>query len=128
LVLGVSSGAGRGRYRIWWALNARRCPFSNGFRRGFSLGPSVVIKICSALRSRYPGGDDSAAIPSAVASFIFSVSKRSPYAEKRRESALSFRKLLDRWQMAFHSYGLLGNRDTISSQKLLKVSGFLRLR
>ena len=126
MVLGVSSGAWRGQYRIWWTRNAGDALFSNGFR--FSLGSSIVIEICSALRSRYPGGDDSAAIPSAVASFIFSVSKRSPYAEKRRESALSFRKLLDRWQMAFHSYGLLGDRDTISSQKLLKVSGFLRLR
>jgi hypothetical protein len=49
--------------------------FFERFRRGFSLGPSVVIEICSALRSRYPAGDESVAIPSAVASFIFSVSK-----------------------------------------------------
>jgi len=50
-------------------------PFFERFRRRFSLSPSVVIEICSALRSRYPTGDDSATIPSAVASFIFSVSK-----------------------------------------------------
>jgi len=73
LVHGVSSGAGRGRFRIWWARNAR--PFFERFRRRFSLSPSVFIEICSALRSRYPTGDDSATIPSAVASFIFSVSK-----------------------------------------------------
>jgi hypothetical protein len=82
------------------------CPFFERFRRRFSLGPSVVIDICFALRSRYPAGDDSAAIPSAVASSILGVSYRSRYADKRRESALSFRKLLYRWQMAYHSYRL----------------------
>jgi hypothetical protein len=49
-------------------------PFSERFRRRFSLGPSVVIELCFALRSRYPAGDDSTAISSAVASSIFSVS------------------------------------------------------
>jgi hypothetical protein len=42
--------------------NAGRCPFSERFRRHFSLRPSVVIEICSALRSPYPAGDGSAAI------------------------------------------------------------------
>jgi hypothetical protein len=50
-------------------------PFFRRFRRRFFAEPSVVIEIWSALRSRYPTGDDSATIPSAVASFIFSVSK-----------------------------------------------------
>src|ERR1700694_1482281 len=42
--------------------NAGRCPFSERFRRHFSLRPSAVIEICSALRSPYPAGDGSAAI------------------------------------------------------------------
>jgi hypothetical protein len=48
--------------------------------------------------------------------------------EKRRKFALAFRKLLDRWQMAYNSYGLFGDSDTISSQEILNVSGFPRLR
>jgi hypothetical protein len=40
----------------------RRCPFSERFRRHFSLRPSVVIEICSALHSPYPAGNGSAAI------------------------------------------------------------------
>jgi hypothetical protein len=38
------------------------CPFSERFRRHFSLRPSVIIEICSALRSSYPAGDGSIAI------------------------------------------------------------------
>ncbi len=49
-------------------------------------------------------------------------------ATRLHESALSFRKLVDRWQMAYQSYGLLDDRDTISSQEILNVSGFLRPR
>jgi hypothetical protein len=37
-------------------------PFPERFRRHFALRPSVVIEICSALRSRYPAGDGSIAI------------------------------------------------------------------
>jgi hypothetical protein len=78
-------------------------------------------------RSRYPAVNEPA-IPCAVASFIFSVSKSvSIRLKSARKFALAFRKLLD-GIMAYNSYGLFGDSDTISSQEILNVSGFLRLR
>ena len=60
LIYGVSSGAGRGRFGIWWARNARRCPFSERLRRTFPCVPPSSSK--SALHSIYPTGDSSIAI------------------------------------------------------------------
>ena len=60
LVCGVSSGAGSGRFGIWWARNARRCPFPNG---SAELFPAPYRRHRnSALHSIYLAGASSIAI------------------------------------------------------------------
>ena len=39
--------------------NGRKCRFATRFYRHFSVRSSVIIAICSALRSPYPAGDGS---------------------------------------------------------------------